>query len=40
MSHKGRDRFWRFYERLGFRSVANYLEPVTNRDYVVMRRDV
>jgi GNAT superfamily N-acetyltransferase len=30
----------RFYERFGFRPVANYLEPVTNQDYVVMRRDV
>ena len=30
----------RFYERLGFRSVANHLESTTNREYVVMRRDV
>ena len=30
----------RFYQRLGFRCVASFIEPVTNRDYVVMRRDV
>jgi GNAT superfamily N-acetyltransferase len=29
----------RFYERLGFCRVANHLEPTTNREYVVMRRD-
>jgi ribosomal protein S18 acetylase RimI-like enzyme len=29
----------RFYERLGFRSVAEHIEPTTNREYVVMRRD-
>jgi GNAT superfamily N-acetyltransferase len=29
----------RFYERLGFCRVANHLEPVTNKEYVVMRRD-
>lgn len=29
----------RFYERLGFRPVANHLEPTTNKEYVVMRRD-
>jgi N-acetylglutamate synthase-like GNAT family acetyltransferase len=28
-----------FYERLGFRRVAAHLEPVTNREYVVMQRD-
>jgi GNAT superfamily N-acetyltransferase len=30
----------RFYERLGFRSVAEHLEPTTNKSYVVMRRDL
>ena len=30
----------KFYERLGFCAVARYLEPTTNREYVVMRRDV
>jgi len=29
----------RFYERLGFCRVANHLEPTTNKEYVVMRRD-
>jgi GNAT superfamily N-acetyltransferase len=29
----------RFYERLGFRRVAGHLEPTTNKEYVVMRRD-
>jgi len=29
----------RFYGRLGFRRVADHLEPTTNREYVVMRRD-
>jgi ribosomal protein S18 acetylase RimI-like enzyme len=29
----------RFYERLGFRRVADHLEPTTNREYMVMRRD-
>ena len=29
----------RFYERLGFRRVAEHLEPTTSREYVVMRRD-
>lgn len=29
----------RFYERLGFRRVAGHLEPTTNREYAVMRRD-
>jgi len=29
----------RFYERLGFRWVAEHLEPITNKSYVVMRRD-
>ena len=29
----------RFYERLGFCRVAEYLEPTTNKEYVVMRRD-
>lgn len=28
-----------FYERMGFRRVADHLEPTTNRDYTVMRRD-
>ena len=32
-------RSLRFYERLGFRRVADHLEPTTNREYVVMRRD-
>lgn len=27
-----------FYERLGFRSVAQHLEPTTKREYVVMQR--
>jgi GNAT superfamily N-acetyltransferase len=29
----------RFYEQLGFCRVANHLEPTTNKEYVVMRRD-
>ena len=29
----------KFYERLGFRRVADHLEPTTNRDYAVMRKD-
>jgi GNAT superfamily N-acetyltransferase len=29
----------KFYARLGFRQVADHLEPTTNREYVVMRRD-
>ena len=29
----------RFYERLGFRRLADHLEPTTNREYTVMRRD-
>jgi|SRR5579859_845014 len=29
----------RFYERLGFRRIADHLEPTTNKEYVVMRRD-
>lgn len=29
----------RFYERLGFRWVADHHEPTTNKEYVVMRRD-
>jgi GNAT superfamily N-acetyltransferase len=29
----------RFYERLGFRRVADHLEPTTNHGYVVMRKD-
>lgn len=28
-----------FYERLGFRRVANHVEPTTNQEYVVMRKD-
>ena len=28
-----------FYQRLGFRQVAEHLEPTTNKDYVIMRRD-
>lgn len=30
----------KFYERVGFHCVAEHHEPITNRDYVVMRRDV
>jgi ribosomal protein S18 acetylase RimI-like enzyme len=29
----------KFYERLGFYRIANHLEPTTNKEYVVMRRD-
>jgi len=29
----------KFYERLGFRQVAAHLEPTTNKEYVVMRKD-
>lgn len=29
----------KFYERVGFRRVADHLEPTTNKEYVVMRRD-
>ena len=29
----------RFYERLGFRSIAEHLEPTTGKEYFVMRRD-
>jgi ribosomal protein S18 acetylase RimI-like enzyme len=29
----------RFYERLGFCRVAKHLEPTTDQEYVVMRRD-
>jgi GNAT superfamily N-acetyltransferase len=29
----------RFYERMGFRRVSGHLEPTTNREYTVMRRD-
>jgi GNAT superfamily N-acetyltransferase len=29
----------RFYERLGFCGVANHVEPTTNKEYVIMRRD-
>jgi ribosomal protein S18 acetylase RimI-like enzyme len=32
-------RSLRFYERLGFRRVAGHLEPTTNEEYVVMRKD-
>lgn len=28
-----------FYERLGFRTVAEYLEPTTTASYALMRRD-
>ena len=28
-----------FYRKLGFDTVAEYLEPVTNSSYVIMRRD-
>jgi GNAT superfamily N-acetyltransferase len=28
-----------FYERRGFRQVANHLEPTTHREYTVMQRD-
>ena len=30
----------RFYERVGFRSIADHVEPTTNKPYVIMRRDV
>jgi GNAT superfamily N-acetyltransferase len=30
----------RFYNRLGFASVAEYREPTTGASYVIMRRDV
>jgi ribosomal protein S18 acetylase RimI-like enzyme len=29
----------RFYERLGFRRVVEHVEPTTNKEYVVMRKD-
>lgn len=29
----------RFYEKAGFRRVAAHVEPTTNREYVVMRKD-
>ena len=29
----------KFYERVGFRKVADHLEPTTNKEYVVMRKD-
>jgi len=29
----------RFYERLGFRRVAGHLEPTTNKEFIVMRKD-
>jgi GNAT superfamily N-acetyltransferase len=29
----------RFYEQLEFHRVADHLEPTTNKDYVVMRKD-
>ena len=29
----------KFYERVGFRKVADHREPTTNKDYVVMRKD-
>jgi GNAT superfamily N-acetyltransferase len=32
-------RTLRFYERLGFHRVADHLEPTTNKEYVVMRKD-
>ena len=32
-------RTLRFYERLGFSRVATHLEPITDKEYVVMRRD-
>ena len=28
-----------FYERLGFKHVASHLEPTTNAEYTIMRRD-
>ena len=28
-----------FYKRMGFRRVTAHLEPTTNREYIVMRRD-
>jgi GNAT superfamily N-acetyltransferase len=32
-------RSLKFYERVGFREVADHLEPTTNKEYVVMRKD-
>ena len=32
-------RSLRFYERHGFRWIADHVEPTTNKAYVVMRRD-
>jgi GNAT superfamily N-acetyltransferase len=29
----------KFYARLGFRQVADHLEPTTHKEYVVMRKD-
>ncbi len=29
----------KFYERPGFYGVADHLEPTTNKEYIVMRRD-
>ncbi len=29
----------RFYERLGFRRVADHFEPTTDRQYAIMRKD-
>jgi len=28
-----------FYQRLGFRPVANHIEPTTGKEYVIMRKD-
>lgn len=30
----------KFYQRLGFRPVANHIEPTTQKEYVIMRKDV
>lgn len=32
-------RSLRFYERLGFCRITSHLEPTTNKEYVLMRRD-
>jgi hypothetical protein len=29
-----------FYQRLGFRPVANHIEPTTRKEYVIMRKDI
>jgi ribosomal protein S18 acetylase RimI-like enzyme len=30
----------KFYQRLGFRSVANHIEPTTHKEYVIMQKDI